>query len=91
MVFPSSCASAELTSRMEEIDVIASNKVLSKIHDGHGERLFAVVVRGMFADVPNQLTDLLKFSSQSGISRFSRLTFNSLFILRLKHPNITLR
>jgi hypothetical protein len=66
MVFPASRASPKLTSRMEDIDVVASNKVLSKVHNGHGERLFAVMMRGMFADVSNQLTDLLNVSSQLG-------------------------
>jgi hypothetical protein len=53
-----------LTRRMKKVDIVASNKVLSKIDDGHGERLFAVVMCSMFTDIPNQLADLLKVSSQ---------------------------
>lgn len=60
MIFAACSTSAKLTSREKKIDVVASHKMLRKIHDGHGERLFAVMMRGVFPNITNQLIDLIK-------------------------------
>ena len=58
MIFATSSACSKLTSRMQEIEVVAADEMLSQIHDSHGQGLFAVMMSGMFANVANKLANL---------------------------------
>jgi len=79
MVFAPSSTSTELTSRVKKIDVIAPNKMLSKVHDSHGKRLFAMVMRSMFTNIPDQLTDLVA----GGQPKFGRIRIIHSLSIRL--------
>jgi hypothetical protein len=43
---------------MQEIEVVAADEMLGQIDDSHGQRLIAVMMSGVFANVANKLANL---------------------------------
>ena len=47
----------ELAARHEQVDIVGTDEILSQVDDGHRERSFTVMVRGVLGDVAAELRD----------------------------------
>lgn len=58
MILATSSSSSELTSGVQEVEIVAADEVLGQVHESHDERLITVMMGRVFADITNQLADL---------------------------------
>jgi hypothetical protein len=47
-----------LSFGFEQIDVVTAHKILSQVDNRHGQTLFSVMIRSLFGDISNELSDL---------------------------------
>lgn len=94
-VFATLQARAELTVRVEQVEVVGADELLSQANDGALERDVAVMVGRMLRDVAGQLTDL-RATSAAATTNKDRTpnrepTLISSLSFLLKQANKTLR
>lgn len=90
MVLSALITSTELSIGHEQIDVVASHKILGQVHDRHHQTLFAVVVAGLFGDVSDELSHLVAQGQvEPSKVRTYKQTLISLLSFRLKQPQMT--
>lgn len=58
MVLSALVTRAVLSVRQQQIQIVASDVVLRKIYNRHCQTLLAVVIRGVFGDISDELRDL---------------------------------
>ena len=61
-----------MTTRLEQIDIVASNIVLSETDNGHGQADFSVMVSCLFRNISRELGDLLPICNSALRHLFAR-------------------
>jgi len=89
MVLSTLVTSTVLTVGSEQVDVVASDKVLGKIDDGLGQTGFTMVVGCMLRYITNKLGDLCRTLAELLLETKVGLALISFLSLRLKQAQIT--